>query len=406
METINPSDINQLDFDTISFITLKNGDMIVIDGSVPAKYKSGKQKYNNDFIKQKKSKPQLSVSKHLILFFKGKNKYNNNLNNHLIMKNDFNLISNPCQIVNFCYKGKSNKKISFKNIPNLSIEENIKYNNSLLQNNIKNYDNTNPINNKDITSITKLESKINENALKEIKESNNSSENNHSLSSRNNLNIKTEEMTEEEKLDNRIKRKSRNYLERLSLLFNERNKPLVNAVISLKIPSDVDKQISETEKEFDMMVTQLKQKRSKYNINRPGNSIYQRYYDLYKDNNKEYKYLYLNRIKYYQEAENENKENEQQINSNEILNNKLDNNLKINNTFYGSFINKGNNNQSMIGLTETNINNKTTNSFSGDKPKTTRDNNRSLNSRIRAGSCTLICPSNIFKGKLGTDGLF
>ena len=213
-------------------------------------------------------------------------------------------------------------------------------------------------------------------------------------------------MTEEEKLDNRIKRKSRNYLERLSLLFNERNKPLVNAVISLKIPSDVDKQISETEKEFDMMVTQIKQKRSKYNINRPGNSIYQRYYDLYKDNNKEYKYLYLNRIKYYQEAENENKENEQQINSNEILNNKLDNNLKINNTFYGSFINKGNNNQSMIGLTETNINNKTTNSFSGDKPKTTRDNNRSLNSRIRAGSCTLIYPSNIFKGKLGTDGLF
>ena len=26
METINPSDINQLDFETISFITLKNGE--------------------------------------------------------------------------------------------------------------------------------------------------------------------------------------------------------------------------------------------------------------------------------------------------------------------------------------------------------------------------------------------
>ena len=275
----------------------------------------------------------------------------------------------------------------------------------MFQNNTENYYKTNPINKKDIISNTKLESNINENNLKDIKESNNSSENSHPLSSRNNLNIKTEEMTEEEKLDNRIKRKSRNYLERLSLLFNERNKPLVNAVISLKIPSDVDKQISETEKEFDMMVTQLKQKRSKYNINRPGNSIYQRYYDLYKDNNKEYKYLYLNRIKYYQEAENENKENEQQINSNEVLNNKLDNNLKINNTFYGSFINKGNNNQSMIGLTETNINNKTTNSFNGDKPKTARDN-KSLNSRIRAGSCSLVCPSNIFKGKLDTDSLY
>ena len=321
METINPSDVGQLDFNSISFITLKNGNMIVIDGSVKAKNNSRKQKFNDDFTKQKRYKQQLSVSKHLTLFFKGKNEYNNNKNNFLIMKNDFNQISNPCKIVSFCYKGKSNNKMALKKIPNLAIDENIKYD-SLFQNNTENYYKTNPINKKDIISNTKLESNINENNLKDIKESNNSSENSHPLSSRNNLNIKTEEMTEEEKLDNRIKRKSRNYLERLSLLFNERNKPLVNAVISLKIPSDVDKQVSATEKEFDMMVAQLKQKRSKYNINRPGNSIYQRYYDLYKDNNKEYKYLYLNRIKYYQEAENENKENEQQINSNEILNNK------------------------------------------------------------------------------------
>ena len=71
---------------------------------------------------------------------------------------------------------------------------------------------------------------------------------------RNNLNTKTEEITEEENLDMRIKRKSRNYLERLNSIFSEKNKPLVNAVISLKIPSDVNRQQSETEKEFDMMV--------------------------------------------------------------------------------------------------------------------------------------------------------
>ena len=98
----------------------------------------------------------------------------------------------------------------------------------------------------------------------------------------------------------KIKRKSRNYLERLSLLFGERNKPLVNAVISLKIPSDVKRELSATEKEFDMMVTQLKQKRSKYNININEHPIYHKYYELYKDNNKEFKYLNLNRIKYYQ----------------------------------------------------------------------------------------------------------
>ena len=37
MESINPSDIANLDFDSISFITLKTGDMIMIDNSVPKK---------------------------------------------------------------------------------------------------------------------------------------------------------------------------------------------------------------------------------------------------------------------------------------------------------------------------------------------------------------------------------
>ena len=186
-----------------------------------------------------------------------------------------------------------------------------------------------------------------------------------------------------------------------------KNKPLVNAVISLKIPSDVNRQLSEEEIDFDKMVTQLKQKRSKYNMNRKGESIYQRYYELYKDNNKEYKYFNLNRIKYYQESDTDNKENEQQMNTNENFGknqlnlNKLNNNFTINNTFYGSFINKGNN-KSLIGLTDYNINNKTANSFFGDKMKTSRENK--LFSRIKAGSSSsLVCPSNIFKGKLNTD---
>ena len=72
-----------------------------------------------------------------------------------------------------------------------------------------------------------------------------------------------------------------------------------------------------------MMVTQLKQKRSKYNININEHPIYHKYYELYKDNNKEFKYLNLNRIKYYHKAENDNKENEPQINTNEN-NNKLE----------------------------------------------------------------------------------
>ena len=410
METINPKDVGKLDFDSISFITLKNGDMIMIDGSAPEKYKSEAQKYDNYSTKIKNNIQNLEVMKQLSFTYKGKNKYNNTIdkiNNKIILKNDFNSISYPSKAMNLSFKGISNNKFALNNFQNLPMEQNIKKN-SLFE--ISNINNNINLNNKRL-SYNNPEINPNINTLKKATENNNnnSSEtnsNNPPSSTRNNninnLNIQTREMTEEEKLDQRIKRKSRNYLERLSLIFNEKNKPLVNAVISLKIPSDVNRQISETEKEFDMMVTQLKQKRSKYNFSRTGNNLYNKYYELYKDNNKEVKYLNLNRIKYYQEAENDNKENEPQMNNNETLNNNnqrmVDNTFNINNTIYVN--NKTN---FGIGLTDTNLNNKVMNSFYGEKNRATRDNNN-FSSRIRTNSSSsLVCPSNIIKNKLNSE---
>ena len=409
METINPKDVGKLDFDSISFITLKNGDMIMIDGSAPEKYKSEAQKYDNYSTKIKNNIQNLEVMKQLSFTYKGKNKYNNTIdkiNNKIILKNDFNSISYPSKAMNLSFKGISNNKFALNNFQNLPMEQNIKKN-SLFE--ISNINNNINLNNKRL-SYNNPEINPNINTLKKATENsnNNSSEtnsNNPPSSTRNNninnLNIQTREMTEEEKLDQRIKRKSRNYLERLSLIFNEKNKPLVNAVISLKIPSDVNRQISETEKEFDMMVTQLKQKRSKYNFSRTGNNLYNKYYELYKDNNKEVKYLNLNRIKYYQEAENDNKENEPQMNNNETLNNNqrmVDNTFNINNTIYTN--NKTN---FGIGLTDTNLNNKVMNSFYGEKNRATRDNNN-FSSRIRTNSSSsLVCPSNIIKNKLNSE---
>ena len=409
METINPKDVGKLDFDSISFITLKNGDMIMIDGSAPEKYKSEAPKYDNYSIKSKNNIQNLEVMKQLSFTYKGKNKYNNTIdkiNNKIILKNDFNSISYPSKAMNLSFKGISNNKFALNNFQNLPIKQNIKKN-SLFE--ISNFNNNINLNNKRFSYNPEINPNIN--TLKKATENNNnnSSEtnsNNPPSSTRNNninnLNIQTREMTEEEKLDQRIKRKSRNYLERLSLIFNEKNKPLVNAVISLKIPSDVNRQISETEKEFDMMVTQLKQKRSKYNFSRTGNNLYNKYYELYKDNNKEVKYLNLNRIKYYQEAENDNKENEPQMNNNETLNNNnqrmVDNTFNINNTIYTN--NKTN---FGIGLTDTNLNNKVMNSFYGEKNRATRDNNN-FSSRIRTNSSSsLVCPSNIIKNKLNSE---
>ena len=409
METINPKDVSKLDFDSISFITLKNGDMIMIDGSVPEKYKSELPKYDNHRNKKDKNSIKLEVTKQLSFTFKGKKQFNNIIdkaNKKILIKSDFNRISYPSKTVNLTFKGMSNKHI-LNNIPNLPIKENIKKN---LLYEISNNINTNfNINNKKISN-NNSEINSNINNLKKINDNINSSEtnsNNPLSTNRNNLNIQTNDITEEEKLDMRIKRKSRNYLERLNLLFSEKNKPLVNAVISLKIPSDVNRQISETEKEFDMMVTHLKQKRSKYNFNRKGSSVYHKYYELYKENNKEVKYLNLNRIKYYQEVENDNKENEPQMNTNEALNNNqkiIDNNLSINNTFYVNANNKGSHKSILgIGLTDSNLNNKMANSFYGDKSRTTRENNF-FTSRIRtASSSSLVCPSNIIKNKLGSD---
>jgi len=409
METINPKDVSKLDFDSISFITLKNGDMIMIDGSVPEKYKSELSKYDNHRNKKDKNSIKLEVTKQLSFTFKGKKQFNNIIdkaNKKILIKSDFNRISYPSKTVNLTFKGMSNKHI-LNNIPNLPIKENIKKN---LLYEISNNINTNfNINNKKISNNNNdINSNINN--LKKINDNINSSEtnsNNPLSTNRNNLNIQTNDITEEEKLDMRIKRKSRNYLERLNLLFSEKNKPLVNAVISLKIPSDVNRQISETEKEFDMMVTHLKQKRSKYNFNRKGSSVYHKYYELYKENNKEVKYLNLNRIKYYQEVENDNKENEPQMNTNEALNNNqkiIDNNISINNTFYVNANNKGSHKSILgIGLTDSNLNNKMANSFYGDKSRTTRENNF-FTSRIRtASSSSLVCPSNIIKNKLGSD---
>ena len=357
MDAINPYDIGNLDFDNISFITLKNGDIIMIDPSVPIKYKTrDNNQIKNSFGKKGTILQQPSVSKQINFSYKGKmnfNKYNNNKNKSIIIKNDFNLVSSVSKNINFCFKGKNNK-ILLNNIPNLSFKENIKSDSFFEFNSSNKTNNEKP----NINNNININQNSNEDDLDKIKENNIMENNNKELSlNKNNFNIKTEQITEEEKLDMRIKRKSRNYLERLSVLFNEKNKPLVNAVISLKIPSDVKKQLSATEKEFDMMVTQLKQKRSKYNMIRNQNSIYQRYYELYKDNNKEFKFINLNRIKYYHEYENDNKENEPQINSNNGNNNKLEIN-SVNNTFYGSFYNKGTN-KSIMGLSDTNLNNKT-----------------------------------------------
>ena len=381
MEAINPNDIAKLEKDEISFITFKNGNMIMVDESAPEKYQSKEIKNNDKNIRinnkdKDKNFQKLSISKKIIFNFEGKesnlnlenkNIYqkSNDINNQKMQKNDFNLISRISKIVDFSYKGNPNKNI-INNIPILKFNDNIKDNMNNDQNKLDNLSSSN-------------------------------------LS--NCINTKNEEITEEEKIDMRIKRKSRNYLEQINSLIEEKNKQRANAVISLKIPADISREFTSTQQKFNNMLTLFKQKKSKYSSNNNEKSIYQKYYESYKNKDKNIKLLkqiHLNRIKYYEEAENENKDNHE--NKNDVLdknkfNKNIFDNFNNNNTFFGESNSKDNNN------TLSTINRFTINSLNGKMTRASSEK-RLINYKLGGSnigySSTLICPINIFKSKINS----
>ena len=381
MEAINPNDIAKLEKDEISFITFKNGNMIMVDESAPEKYQSKEIKNNDKNIRinnkdKDKNFQKLSISKKIIFNFEGKesnlnlenkNIYqkSNDINNQKMQKNDFNLISYISKIVDFSYKGNPNKNI-INNIPILKFNDNIKDNMNNDQNKLDNLSSSN-------------------------------------LS--NCINTKNEEITEEEKIDMRIKRKSRNYLEQINSLIEEKNKQRANAVISLKIPADISREFTSTQQKFNSMLTLFKQKKSKYSSNNNDKSIYQKYYESYKNKDKNIKLLkqmHLNRIKYYEEAENENKDNYE--NKNDVLdknkfNKNIFDNFNNNNTFFGEANSKENND------TLSTINRFTINSLNGKMTRASSEK-RLINYKLGGSnigySSTLICPINIFKSKINS----
>ena len=112
MESINPNDIMSLDLNSISYLTLKNGNMILLDDSVPQKT-NGKIKnipessnLSKDDIKSPAKEFILEISSPLELTFEGqisKNKYKSDLKScSKIIKNiKFNYIGTKMNITKF-----------------------------------------------------------------------------------------------------------------------------------------------------------------------------------------------------------------------------------------------------------------------------------------------------------------
>ena len=326
METIHPNDIQELDADTFSFITLKNGNMIMIDDSVPQKAKTTKVKNDNDSQKIERIPQDLKVSDQLTISFKGNNPGNNinfndnygqNNDNKIIVKSDFNLLSEITENTNFSYFGKPNNR-GLNNIPKITINRN---ENEINSDNNEKTDRSNitkslntfsPV----LSSNTNIKTNVNQNML--LNNKNNDEDENNTSSNRITKNEENKEDEGGNDVNSRIRRKSRNYIEKIEKLVGDRNRHTVKAVISLNIPSDVTRERSSTQKQFDKLVAQFRTKQSKYRKDK-NDIAYQKYYELYKDkDSKLYNGPNFNRIKYYHEAEAEDIENDIFFSANDL----------------------------------------------------------------------------------------
>ena len=378
MDAINPNDIAKLNKDEISFITLKNGKMVMVDESAPEKYISNKindeKNYQNKKLNIDKKTQNFSISKKITYLFEG-NDINNNLNSGKlnskhsfinqpkILKNNFNLISFISKNTNFSYKNNSNKKVT-NNIPNLKMKNIIKEKEMNINNDLNELDNVNTSN------ISNL------------------------------ANQKKDELAMEEKLGMNCKTKSRNIN---NDLFEEKYNQKFNSVASLKITADLNKYFSKTQQTFNSLLTQLKQKKIKYSMNPKDKNRYLKYYELYKNkgkDNEKLKNINFNKIQYYQEENNNNEDSNK--NNNDILGkNKFNKNIlnifnsKYHSTFYRNV------NQDLFG--ENDSVRTSLNSFYWNRTSAS-SKNIITNSKLSKGSIgyssTLICPSNIFKTNL------
>ena len=129
MESVNPKNFIDIDPSIVSFVTLKDGNMIMVDDSTPAKPNKVKLFSNeekNNLEPQNKEKTQeLSLSEQINFSFIGSGSLKNEEYKTIIKKNDFNLISSISNNINFSFLN-DNKINAPKN--NININNNNKNN--------------------------------------------------------------------------------------------------------------------------------------------------------------------------------------------------------------------------------------------------------------------------------------
>ena len=299
MESIHPNDIMTLDLDSISYVTLKNGNMILIDDSVPQK--SNTEKNNNQIkssINQNESNIpkkdiKLEISSPLNISFEGNidpNKY----------KSNFNICSEIINNTNFSFNAVKNNKINFKNDENDNNFDNKDKEDKRMKEIINNDNNNN--NNKDNENYYSNRPSLKETELKPmINLKNNINENDINISKTgkseyNQSNLNTNLSIPNVNIQNNpINKSSTNINEgnrrRRSSLFGgtgRKNRISINAVCSLNIKAEEKYNINLIH-QFNGIVDKLNAERDKKPIydssenEKENRNI--KYYEFYKNKN-------------------------------------------------------------------------------------------------------------------------
>ena len=378
MESIHPNDIITMDLSSISYLTLKNGNMILIDDSVPEKgnkenMKSAKQSdfaKNNSKIIQKKIK--LERTSPSSLYFKGikiknnnkendKKKYDLKVDNKIIKNENFfikgiSLYSNNNNIYKnnnifdkenitnnnhfdmdktskFTYNN-SNKNDLYNNNNNLKKENEIPQSKSV-HFNLNNINNNN-INNEYENNQNKLVSNINTNmSIPIINNFHNTINNN--IDTKTNLNSNNSNNNQESKRRNKSK---------IFGFFGKDKKVRIsiNAVCSLNIKAE-DKYKINLINQFNNLVDRLNEEREKTTVTKflenEKADKYSKFYPLYK--NKTHNDVIKKNFEVMNQNFNLNKDFNSDLNTNTIRNKTLNNFYKKENFGFNGFSNSNKN---------------------------------------------------------------
>ena len=353
MESIHPNDIITMDLSTISYLTLKNGNMVLIDDSVPEKGNKNNQKisnFNKNDSKIFQKNYKLEIESPSFLFFKGikvRNKYDDENEKK---KYDYKIYNIIMKNENFFIKGiksYSNNNINEKeNIPlnNINDQFNIDKTSKFLYKNNDKYDlfnsnqlpkektvtemksvhfninnNNNNIDNEQENNQNKLNPNINTNISIPIINNFNNNINNINIDNKNNLNSNNSNLNQGTKRRNKSK---------IFGFFGKDKKVRIsiNAVCSLNIKAE-DKYKINLINQFNNLVDRLNEEREKATVTKlletEKQDKYSKFYPLYK--NKTHNEVIKKNFEIMNQNYNFNKDFNSEINNNTIKNKTINN---------------------------------------------------------------------------------